>query len=50
MENSKETIDTLNDLILINNDRIAGYEKAIDELKAKDEADTENHDCVSPPQ
>jgi len=35
MEN-KETIETLNDLILINNDRIAGYEKAIKELSPED--------------
>ena len=33
-----ETKHILNDLILINNDRIAGYEKAIKELKEKDEA------------
>ena len=32
MENSKETTEVLNDLIMINNDRIAGYEKAIKEL------------------
>lgn len=36
MENIQQTIDTLNDLVLINNDRIAGYEKAMAELKAKD--------------
>lgn len=36
MENNKETIETLNDLILINNDRIAGYEKAIKELSPED--------------
>ncbi|MDB5017440.1 MAG: family four-helix-bundle protein [Mucilaginibacter sp.] len=29
MENYKETIETLNDLVEINNDRIRGYEKAI---------------------
>ena len=33
MENKQEVIGILNDLILINNDRIAGYEKAIDELR-----------------
>ncbi|WP_025762171.1 ferritin-like domain-containing protein [Dyadobacter tibetensis] len=34
MENTNEDlIELLNDLILINNDRIVGYEKAIDELK-----------------
>jgi uncharacterized protein (TIGR02284 family) len=36
MENNKETIETLNDLILINNDRIVGYEKAIKELTPED--------------
>jgi uncharacterized protein (TIGR02284 family) len=33
MENNKETIETLNDLILINNDRIAGYERALKEIE-----------------
>jgi len=46
MENTKETIDVLNDLILINNDRIAGYEKAIAELKEKDDADQEDLDLT----
>ena len=32
----KEVISILNDLIRINHDRIAGYEKAIDELKDED--------------
>jgi len=32
MENSKKTHEVLNDLIRINNDRIAGYETAIKEL------------------
>ncbi len=36
MENTKATIETLNDLIMINNDRIAGYEKAIEELNGKE--------------
>ena len=36
MEHTHEAIETLNDLIMINNDRIAGYEKAIDELKGND--------------
>jgi hypothetical protein len=35
--NNKETIEVLNDLIQINNDRIAGYEKAIKETKSEDE-------------
>ena len=37
MQNTKETIEVLNDLIQINNDRITGYEKAIRETKAEDE-------------
>jgi uncharacterized protein (TIGR02284 family) len=37
MQNTKETIEVLNDLILINNDRITGYEKAIRESKPEDE-------------
>ena len=36
MQNSKETIEVLNDLIQINNDRIIGYEKAIRETKPED--------------
>src|SRR5215470_16465800 len=36
MQNSQETIDVLNDLIKVNNDRIAGYEKAIHEAKQED--------------
>ena len=36
MENNRETIETLNDLILINNDRIAGYERAMKELAPED--------------
>lgn len=36
MENNTATIETLNDLIMINNDRIAGYEKAMEELKGND--------------
>jgi uncharacterized protein (TIGR02284 family) len=33
MEDTAKTIEVLNDLILINNDRIEGYERAIKELK-----------------
>ena|ERR1700744_5119504 len=33
---SKETVDILNDLVKINNDRIEGYEKALKDLKAED--------------
>ena len=46
MENTNQTIDVLNDLILINNDRIAGYEKAIAELKGKGGADQEDLDLT----
>jgi uncharacterized protein (TIGR02284 family) len=37
MENNKETIETLNDLVLINNDRIVGYEEALKEIEMDDE-------------
>lgn len=37
MQNTKDTIEILNDLIQINNDRIAGYERAIKETKPEDE-------------
>jgi uncharacterized protein (TIGR02284 family) len=33
---TKETIEILNDLVAINNDRIVGYTKAIEETKAED--------------
>src|ERR1700729_619546 len=33
MQNTRETIEVLNDLMQINNDRITGYEKAIRETK-----------------
>ena len=36
MQNTKQTIEVLNDLIQINNDRIAGYERAIKETSAED--------------
>jgi uncharacterized protein (TIGR02284 family) len=36
MENNKKVTGIINDLIQINNDRIVGYEKAIDELKDED--------------
>ncbi len=36
MENIKKTTEVINDLIKINNDRIEGYQKAIDELSAAD--------------
>ena len=36
MQHNHETIETLNDLILINNDRIAGYSRAIEELSNED--------------
>ena len=37
MENTKETLELLNDLVLINNDRIEGFERAIKELKESGE-------------
>jgi uncharacterized protein (TIGR02284 family) len=37
MQNSKETVEVLNDLVRINNDRITGYERAIRETKPEDE-------------
>ncbi|HEY4060548.1 MAG TPA: PA2169 family four-helix-bundle protein [Puia sp.] len=37
MQNTKETIEVLNDLVQINNDRITGYEKAIKETKPEDD-------------
>ncbi len=36
MEKKEKITGILNDLIQINNDRVVGYEKAIDELKAED--------------
>lgn len=36
MENNTINPETLNDLIQINNDRVAGYEKAIKELQPED--------------
>ncbi|HEY4935992.1 MAG TPA: PA2169 family four-helix-bundle protein [Puia sp.] len=36
MEKSVEVIEVLNDLVMINNDRIAGYQRAIKELKPED--------------
>ncbi len=37
MTNNESTIEVLNDLIQINNDRIVGYENAIENLKDGDE-------------
>jgi uncharacterized protein (TIGR02284 family) len=37
MQNVKETIEVLNDLVQVNNDRITGYERAIRETKPEDE-------------
>lgn len=37
MENTAKTIEILNDLILINNDRIEGYERALKELQESGE-------------
>lgn len=36
MVTTDNTVEVLNDLIEINNDRIAGYEKSLEELKGKD--------------
>lgn len=36
MEKKEKVITLLNDLVRINNDRIVGYQKAIDELKEED--------------
>ena len=36
MSTTTQTIETLNDLVEIHNDRIAGYEKALKELKDQD--------------
>ena len=36
MENTAKTIEVLNDLILINNDRIEGFERAIKETEESD--------------
>ncbi len=36
MEKSREVTEVLNDLVMINNDRIAGYNRAIRELKQGD--------------
>jgi uncharacterized protein (TIGR02284 family) len=46
MQTATETRHVLNDLILINNDRIAGYEKAIKELKSQDDSLSENLDLT----
>lgn len=37
MENNQKIAEVLNDLILINNDRITGYERALKELKDDDQ-------------
>jgi len=37
MESTAKTLELLNDLILINNDRIEGYEKSLKELKENGE-------------
>ena len=36
MKNNNEILETLNDLVKINNDRIVGCEKAADEIKSSD--------------
>ena len=43
METStSSSVSTLNELVLINNDRVAGYEKALEEINAKDATATGN--------
>jgi uncharacterized protein (TIGR02284 family) len=37
MEKAKEIIEVLNDLVMINNDRVTGYEEAVKELKEEDQ-------------
>lgn len=37
MEKSREVIEVLNDLVMINNDRVSGYQRAIKELKDDDQ-------------
>ena len=44
---TSETISTLNDLVLINNDRIAGYEKALEELRSRDDKGAADSDLIS---
>lgn len=39
--------EILNDLVLINNDRIAGYQKAIDELKSRDDDGAADSDLIA---
>lgn len=47
MENTTAAFtETLNDLVLINNDRIAGYEKALEELKSRDEGASQDLDLT----
>ena len=44
MQTATSTTEILNDLVLINNDRIAGYEKALEELQSKnDSANSDLH-------
>jgi uncharacterized protein (TIGR02284 family) len=46
MQTKEETISTLNDLVLINNDRIAGYEKALEELRAREDHGAADADLI----
>ncbi len=45
--NTSEKTSTLNDLVLINNDRVAGYEKALEELTSRDDAGNADSDLRS---
>mgnify|MGYP001553264984 CR=1 FL=1 len=47
MQTTEETISTLNDLVLINNDRIAGYEKALEELKTREDNGAADADLIA---
>jgi uncharacterized protein (TIGR02284 family) len=42
-----DSVEILNDLVLINNDRIEGYEKAIKEINSKEDSASENSDLIS---
>jgi uncharacterized protein (TIGR02284 family) len=47
MENNKSIIETLNDLVQINNDRIKGFENAIKELSEKNDELYDRTDLVN---
>ncbi|MBC7934118.1 MAG: PA2169 family four-helix-bundle protein [Rhizobacter sp.] len=47
MDTTTASVSTLNELVLINNDRVAGYEKALEELKSKSEGSVGNEDLTA---